>query len=132
MSHAVAASTVSGVMSHPPVVIDPDLCLRDAARSLRDGGVGAALVVAQGEVRGLLSERDVVVALADGADPDSVWAADVMTPAPVWAEPDDSLARVLELMVEAGIRHLPVMTGGSELLGVVSLRDVAAEMLAAS
>ena len=132
MSEPFGLRAVSFVMSMPAVVIGPELCLRDAAVSMREASVGAALVVANGELLGILSERDVVVALADGADPDTVWAADVMTAEPVWAEPDDTLDRVLELMVGAGIRHLPVMADGSKLVGVVSLRDIAAAVLAAS
>lgn len=132
MADTGTSSAVSLVMSAPPVVIDPELCLRDAASRLRDAHVGAALVVDDGRLVGILSERDVVVALADGADPDAVWAADVMTAEPVWAEPDDPLERVLRLMVVGGIRHLPVMADGAALLGVVSLRDVAGAVLDSS
>src|SRR5690606_1626800 len=113
------------VMGEPPVVVHPELCLRDVAICLREAGVGAAIVSQDGRGEGVISERDVVNALADGADPDLIWAADVMTPDPVWAAPDDSLDHVLEVMLRAGIRHLPVQRDG-ELLGVLSIRDVVA------
>lgn len=118
-------STVASIMSSPPVVIRSDLCLRDIARCMDQAGVSAAIVTRGGMVAGIVSERDVVAALGDGADPDEVWAADVMTPDPVWADPDDPPERALDLMLTAGVRHLPVVVEG-DLLGVVSLREVLA------
>lgn len=120
----MAELTVSKVMGIPPVIVPPDVSLRAVAVSLCTADVGAAVVLRGEEVIGVLTERDVVRALAEDADPDTVWSGDVMSSDPIWVGPDDSLERALQLMVEAGVRHLAVMDG-DELVGVVSLRDVA-------
>lgn len=116
--------TVSQVMGIPPVIVPPDASLRAVAVSLCTADVGAAVVLERNEVLGVLSERDVVRALAEDADPDTVWSSDVMTPEPISVSPGDPLDRALQLMVDGGIRHLAVMDA-DELAGVVSLRDVA-------
>ena len=121
-------AAVASIMTSPAVVVRPDLCLRDVAQCLHQAGVGAAVVTRGGTVAGIISERDVVAAVADGADPGEIWAADVMTPDPVWADPDDSPERALDLMLTAGVRHLPVVADG-DLMGVVALRDVVASAL---
>jgi CBS domain-containing protein len=62
-------------------------------------------------------------ALAEGADPDEVWAADVMTEPVMWVTPDDTTSSVAELMELGGVRHVPVREGG-RAVGMVSVRDV--------
>ena len=72
---------------------------------------------------GIISERDVTRAMAEGAEPDAVWAADVMTPEPIAADPEDTILAAAERMITANIRHLPVLNGTGPV-GVVSARDV--------
>jgi CBS domain-containing protein len=62
-------------------------------------------------------------ALAEGADPDEVWAADVMTEPVMWVTPDDTTSSVAELMELGGVRHVPVREG-ARAVGMVSVRDV--------
>src|SRR5690606_7232638 len=80
---AMSEPTAADVMGTPPAVVHPELCLRDVARCLEEADVGAAIVTRDDRVEGVISERDVVRALAGGADPDLIWAADVMTPEPI-------------------------------------------------
>lgn len=117
--------------NRPGVVVRPELCLRDVAMCLTAGRTGAAVVVRGGRVLGVISERDVVAALAQGGDPDLVWASDVMTPDPVWAEPEDTAEEVLRRMMVAGVRHLPVVADGN-LVGVLAMSDVLDEVLRAA
>jgi CBS domain-containing protein len=72
---------------------------------------------------GIISERDVVTALAGGADPDQVWAADVMSEKPVVVSPEDSLDEVVAAMATHWVRHLPVVDNG-KVRGMISVRDV--------
>jgi CBS domain-containing protein len=72
---------------------------------------------------GAVSERDIVAALANGADPDLVWAEDVMSEQLVSFEAGDRVVDAAAELVDRGIRHAPVLEGG-EVVGVVSLRDL--------
>jgi CBS domain-containing protein len=110
------------IMVRPVIEVDGQSSLRHVAERMSGAGVGAVLVV-RGAATGILSERDVVRALADGADPDEVWAADVMTTPVLWVAPDDSISSVAELMELGGVRHAPVREGG-RAIGMISVRDV--------
>ena len=72
---------------------------------------------------GIITERDVTAAMAEGADPATTPVSDYMTPAPEVLQPDSELADATQLMLELGIRHLPVVRGG-HLVGVLSIRDL--------
>lgn len=104
--------------------IDPSVTLREAARSLEAAGVGTLAIMDGAEISGIVSERDLVRALADGADPDRVEVRDVMTVNPRYLTLGDSAATALEIMLQARVRHLPVVDEG-ELVGILSIRDVA-------
>jgi CBS domain-containing protein len=119
---------VATIMTVPPVVVAPDLCLRDVAKCLQEGKAGAAIVTRSGQVMGIISERDFVYATANGADPDVVWAADVMAADPICIQVDDTVERALEVMLRSGARHLPVLTDGN-LVGVMSFRAAVVSML---
>lgn len=118
------ATTVGSIMQRSVHAIESDITLRAGARRLRDAGVGAMAIVRGGEIVAIISERDIVRALADGADPDQIWVGDVMTDFPRSLAPNDSLRRALELMLAAEIRHLPVVERG-QLVGIISIRDLA-------
>ena len=81
------------------------------------------LVRTPGRPYGLVSERDLVTALATGQDPWSSQAADVMTTDLITAAPADSIAEVGARMLDAGVRHIVLQEGG-EVVGIVSIRDV--------
>jgi CBS domain-containing protein len=72
---------------------------------------------------GIITERDLTAALAKGGDPVTNPVSDYMTPAPEALRPDSELADAAELMLELGVRHLPIM-GSAAWSGVLSMRDV--------
>src|SRR5690606_26231855 len=97
--------------------------LRDVARELAADEVSTVLVAEGGRTVGLISERDVVRAVAAGWSLDDAQTVDVMTAELVWADPDDTISDTASLMLDAGIRHVPVGDSG-QAVGVVSARDV--------
>jgi CBS domain-containing protein len=109
-------------MSRDLVVASPQTSLREAAARMTERGVGAVLVVEEGQLVGILSERDVLQAVAAGEEGEAPVAA-WMTRHPDTIEPDDTLAHAGTLMIHGGFRHLPVLEEG-RLVGIVSLRDV--------
>jgi signal-transduction protein with cAMP-binding, CBS, and nucleotidyltransferase domain len=103
--------------------VDEKLSLRSLAAVLAAEEIGAAFVRRADGSLGIASERDVVRALADGADPDTVWAADVMSQELVTVGADDVLIDVALRLVGENLRHVAVTEHG-EIVGVVSVRDV--------
>jgi CBS domain-containing protein len=117
--------------THPPVVTRPGATLRDVARRLWEEGVGAAAVVDDGRVVGIISERDIVARLAHDGDPDTTTVEHTMTRTVVSARPDDRLLDVVFLMADAGVRHVPVIDEHGEMSGMVSIRDMVRPLLVA-
>jgi CBS domain-containing protein len=109
--------------SVPMVSVEPTTSLADLAAKLDVERVGAVAVMTGDHLDGVISERDIVRALAAHGDPTEVWTADVMAEEPVSIDADDPIVTAAERMLEEGVRHLPVMSDG-QLVGVVSLRDV--------
>jgi CBS domain-containing protein len=93
----------------------------DAARAMRDQGVGSVLVTgADGRLAGIFTGRDAVArVLADGRHPAATPLADVMTPDPAALAATDKTIHALRLMANGGFRHLPVVRDGQPV-GVVS------------
>lgn len=113
---------VSSIMSTPAITAEPQATLREVAAVLRDADIGAVVVLVPGRPLAVISERDIVRALADGADPDAIWAADVVTEEPRYVTPSHPVPRLAEEMLAAGIRHMPVVEE-NEVVGMVGARD---------
>jgi CBS domain-containing protein len=111
-----------------PLTIAPDASAGDAVRQLRQAGVGCVIVEDAGQVRGILSERDLLMKL-DGARIDGATVADLMTADPVVLRPDDSIAVAINKMAVGGFRHIPLVENG-RVTGIVSARDIFAYILA--
>jgi CBS domain-containing protein len=104
--------------------ITPQTTVREAARLLAQRRIGAAMVLSEGRLVGIFSERDLTHrVVAQGLDPDSTRVATVMTANPVTIGPRDHANDALELMRTHGFRHLPVVEGG-RAVGMVSVRDL--------
>lgn len=106
-----------------PMYVGSQETLREVSRRLADLQVGVLLVPAVGGRIGVVSERDVVAALADGADPDEVWSADVMSTEVRIAHPQDAVVQAALEMLDAGLRHLVVLEDGDPV-GVASIQDL--------
>lgn len=104
-------------------VIGPEATLGDAAEALVGDDVGSLGVVADRELVGIITERDLVRALAAGADPEDEIVLDWMADAPDTFSPDIDVVDAAVWLLEVGYRHMPVMEEG-ELLGIVSIRDI--------
>jgi CBS domain-containing protein len=111
-------------MSDVVLTVGPSHTLRDAATMMAEKGVGAALVADdETPVPRILTERDILLSLGNGEDPDSERVADHMSDSVIAASPDWSLEHAAAEMSRRGIRHL-VVYDGAELVGVLSMRDI--------
>jgi CBS domain-containing protein len=111
-------------MSAVVLSVGPDHTLRDAAGFMGRRGVGAAVVMDPEQPGpGIVTERDILLALAEGQNPDTERVGDHLSENLTFAAPDWSLERAAEAMVRGGFRHLVVVEGG-ETVGVLSMRDI--------
>ncbi len=101
----------------------PEECLADAAARMRDHGIGSLPVLDGDELVGILTDRDLTRAVADGAPAHVTAVSRYMTGSPVVVRPDDDAVLAARLMVEYDVRHLPVAEG-SKVIGMVSARDL--------
>jgi CBS domain-containing protein len=115
-------TTVGEVMSHNLLTVDSTTPLAQAAERMSDRGVGAALVLSGDSVTGILTERDVLRAVATGGVEGTNVAA-WMTRDPETVDADESTGQAAAVMIHGGFRHLPVMEGGKPV-GIVSIRDL--------
>jgi CBS domain-containing protein len=115
---------VRDAMSAAVLTIGPAHTLRHAARLMAERKVGAAVVLdPDADGPGILTERDVLEAVARGQDLDVEICADHLTPDAVTAMPDWDLGRASSAMVSGGFRHL-VVTDDDDVVGVLSVRDI--------
>lgn len=111
-------------MSEVVLTVGPAHTLREAAERMAENGIGAALV-ADDELPGpsIVTERDILVSLGKGEDPDRERVCDHMSEGVVAAAPDWSLERAAAEMSKRGIRHLVVFEEG-DVAGILSIRDI--------
>jgi CBS domain-containing protein len=103
--------------------IAPDASLADVARAMTDADVGLLVVGRGDDALGVVSERDIVRAVAAGADPDATSAMDLAHTDLAWCDPTATVAEVATEMMERYVRHVLVEDGG-RLVGIVSARDL--------
>jgi CBS domain-containing protein len=114
---------ISEVMTSAAVTDRPDDSLRQAAAKMREQQTGSLLVLDGEDLVGIVTERDVLHAVAIGTDLD-IPISDVMSKDLITVEPATSLREAARIMTDKWIRHLPVLEGG-RLVGIVSQRDLA-------
>jgi CBS domain-containing protein len=117
---------IKDVMTPDPVCVDPHDTAADAARRMRDVDSGAILVTEEGHLRGLLTDRDIVVrAIADGRDPSQVEVQEICSADIESLRPDDDVDRAVQLMRDRHVRRIPVVDEGDHPVGIVSIGDLA-------
>lgn len=120
---------VRDAMSTDVLTVTPERSLQEAARHMTDKDVDAALILDPEQPGpGVVTQRDLLRALADGREPSDERVADHLTPGAKFAAPDWSLEQAAEAMIDGGFRHLAVMEG-AEAVGVLSMRDVVREWI---
>jgi CBS domain-containing protein len=111
-------------MSETVLTVGPGHSLRAVAKLMSERRVGAAVVMdPDGHGPGIITERDILVAVGKGQDPDEETVAEHLTRDVVYAAPDWSLEEAAAAMVQGSFRHLIVLDAG-ETVGILSVRDI--------
>jgi CBS domain-containing protein len=118
-------ATVREAMTSSPTTVESDANILEAAKKMTSENVGSLPVVQNGELVGIVTDRDLVTnVLAKDLDPSKVAVADVSSRNPVVATPDEPLDSALQRMASEQVRRLPVVEGG-QLVGILAQADVA-------
>jgi CBS domain-containing protein len=117
------------VPARPPLALPSTASVRAAAQVMADNRVAAVLVIDDGTLVGIFTERDITVRVVlPGLPADTTPLLRVMTPEPITLDPDDSVGQALDTMHRLKVRHLPVVGRDGAVVAVVSVRDLLAAL----
>lgn len=108
------------------VSVDPQTKLADVAREMRVHDSDSVAVMSEGALVGIITERDLVRAIADGVNPKQATAALIMTSDPATVSADEDVNVVAVKMMSLGVRHLPVLDEQGKPSGLLSARNLVA------
>lgn len=118
---------LSGIMTRRTVSIGSEASLVEAARRMSEENVGCLLVIDDGRLVGMLTDRDIVTrAVLERKDLERCKVGDYMTKEVVTAIPETDVLEAVKIMNRYQVRRLPVVEGGKDVVGIVSIADVAA------
>jgi CBS domain-containing protein len=119
--------TLRDVMSPAPVCVAATESVSAAAKAMREHGIGTVLVLTDGRLDGIVTDRDIAVrVLADNRDPLTTHVGDICSTELAVLGPDDDIERATRLVRERAVRRIPVVQDGTPV-GVVSIGDLALE-----
>jgi CBS domain-containing protein len=126
------AQSIREVMTADPRTVESGATVADAAREMRDGDVGSVVVIENGKVAGIITDRDIAVrVVAQGLDPDATRVGEAATTPAVTLTVDQSVDDAIRLVREQDIRRILVVQDDRPA-GIVSLGDLAIERDAGS
>ena len=113
---------LADLMATDVLAVSPDTTIADAARRMIARETGAAVVIEDGDLVGVISERDLMRAIPDACSPETP-VSERMSRHVMTAGPGTNIPEAMAIMIEGRFRHLPVVDGG-RVLGMVSMRDL--------
>ncbi len=112
------------------ITVSGDVTVRDATQTMAQSEIGAVLVVEDGQVAGIFTERDLMIrVIAKDQDPGAMLVRDAMTSSVKTMQVDDAAIDCLEIMAEGRFRHMPVVDADGRPIGMLSQRDFVATTL---
>jgi CBS domain-containing protein len=120
---------IKDIMTKEIACVDTKSSAADAARKMKNQNVGSVLVIDENQLKGLVTDRAIATkAVAEDKDPRNVPVTEIMTREIVGCSEDDDVFDALQTMGKNRIRRLPVVNEQSQLVGVVSMADIAEQM----
>lgn len=124
MIHTDRTVVPHAVSEQSLATLEPSATVVEAARMMAYLRIGALMVVEDGRLVGIFSERDALTrVVAKEKDPATTLVSEVMTPDPITIAPETTVQRALDIMAEKGFRHLPVVED-DRIVAIVSIRDL--------
>ncbi len=121
------AQKVADLMTRDPVTLNATATVREAAKEMKQRDLGDVIVLKDGKLSGIVTDRDIVVrTVAEGRDPEQTELASISSSPTLTVSPEDSVDRAVKIMRDKALRRLPVVDGDKPV-GVVSIGDLAME-----
>lgn len=121
------AQKVREIMTDTPVAVGVHTAVSEVAHTMREKDIGAVLVMEGEQLRGLVTDRDLILrVVADGQDPKETTAQNACSDTLVTVAPEDPIDRAIALMRQHSVRRLPVVDNGRPV-GIIALGDLAVE-----
>jgi len=117
--------TVNEVMTHDPRTLTPDSTVEEAARLMRDDGVGSLPLVEGSKCVGTVTDRDIVLRVMAESRPFDTKVGEIAAKELVTVDPQQSVEDAMRLMAEHQVRRLPVCEEDGRLVGIVAQADLA-------
>jgi len=114
---------ISAIMATDLATVGPEYNVADVASVMDARGIGSVIVLEDDRVLGILTERDILKVIGGGEDPKNVAAHEALTDDLITIRPDATVEDAAREMVNAKVRHLPVISDEG-LIGMVSMRDL--------
>jgi len=114
---------VRDIMRKEVMTAKPDATVKEAAAAMSRLHIGSLVVVAEEKIVGIVTERNVLTAIASGKDPELTTVEEVMAKNVITIKPDEKIDTAVALMAEHKIKKLPVVDGG-KLVGIVTASDI--------
>jgi len=114
---------VKDIMRKNVIVAKPDVTLREASKVMSQFQIGSLIITERKKILGILTERNVLSAVAKGKNPELVTAEEIMAKNVITIEPDKNIEEAVELMVKNRIKKLPVVKD-DKLIGIVTASDI--------
>lgn len=114
---------VKDVMNKNVVVAKSDVTIREAAKVMNKFHIGSLIVLKDEAIAGIMTERNVLTAVANGKDADSTTIEDIMTKKVITVDPDQTVEAAVDLMIQNKIKKLPVVED-NKLKGIITASDI--------
>ncbi len=121
------AHTLKDVMTSNVVSLPAGSSVTEAARAMRDSGIGDVVVTDDNKIAGIVTDRDITVrTVAEGKNPDQVHLSDICSGNLTTLSPSDDISKAVQVMRDKALRRLPIVDNG-KAVGIVSIGDLAME-----
>jgi len=114
---------VKDVMNKEVVVVKPSVTIREASQFMSRLHIGSLVVVDETGIVGIITERDILISVAEGKDHDQTQVRDIMTRNVITIDPNKTVEEAVDLMVQHRIKKLPVVRDG-KLVGIITASDI--------
>jgi CBS domain-containing protein len=118
---------VSEVMNRNIITMRPDGTVYEAAKLMKENNIGSVVIMEEGELRGIVTERDLItryIAAEDGRRPEDVKVSEIMTKDPTTIRDNTDIDEAARIMIEKNIRRLIVVNYDGRVVGIISSRDI--------